>query len=92
MNDFTQQELQILKTTVEESQGFGSIRVELMDKLQSMIDNYCEPKQIDGFARHPTDYTNCNHDWHELEFATKIVTPQIICSKCRALHFIRDKR
>jgi hypothetical protein len=62
----------------------------LRNKIKSMIDNYNESKQIDGFAPHPTDYTDCHHKWQQLEFATKNVTPTFFCSKCRAIHFIRN--
>lgn len=98
MNDFTKEELCDIAIALNWQQGqwlaekWGIDRSQLITKINSMIDNYCDPKQIDGFARHPTDYTQCNHDWHELGYApNSYVVPTIICSKCRALHFIRDK-
>lgn len=48
MNDFTKEELYSLLDFVTPEEGFWyknpDIAYELMDKIQSMIDNYCEHK------------------------------------------------
>jgi hypothetical protein len=70
---------------------YSCLTISLLKKTREMIDRYCEPKQIDGFAYHPTDYTGCDHDWQEVEMHP-MATPTIICTKCRAIHFIREAK
>lgn len=53
MNDFTKEELQEIVDMANDinagSQGHGlELHFELRDKIQSMIDNYCEP------CKHPS--------------------------------------
>lgn len=97
MNDFTKEELEDLFDCCKAAYISGEINpqkpLQFKEKIQSMIDNYCEhenSKRIDGFVRDKTDYTNCNHEWDNVEYATSIVTPTIICIKCQAIHFVRD--
>lgn len=43
MNDFTKEELEYIKWLVEDYEGeYQSSVTELPEKLQSLIDNYCE--------------------------------------------------
>jgi hypothetical protein len=91
MNDFTKEELSLLRTCL--TKILNNVHYPLEDKLTSMIDNYCDhenSKRIDGFVRDPTDYTECNHEWDKLEIKQPAV-PTIICIKCRAIHFERIK-
>jgi hypothetical protein len=84
MTDFTKEELgSILKfiDAAENSCGFNFCN-DLTNKIIDEINNYCEhdnSKRIDGFVRDKTDYTNCNHQWDNVECATPIVTPTMIC-------------
>ena len=87
MNDFTKEELEFICNAVfyyDKDNSFGLF----VNKLQSMIDDYCEPKQIDGFTKDIGDYTGYTHKWETLEIRYPGM-PTLICLKCRALHFIR---
>jgi hypothetical protein len=92
MNDFTKEELEDILNWADVYTEAGAcwtyrLHEQLIKKIQSMIENYCEPKQIDGFEGY-VDFTGCNHQWETLE-QPAIATPTEICTKCRALHFIR---
>ena len=99
MNEFTKEELQIIhldiNTEINKHRGIlkpSPFHLALRDKVERMIENYCDyenSKSIDGFVPHPTDYTECNHEWENVEYATDAVTPTIICVKCKAIHFVR---
>lgn len=44
MNDFTKEELQEIYTSISQHalEGWANLSVELIQKIQSMIDSYCE--------------------------------------------------
>ncbi len=62
MNDFTKEELKDMFTVISENYS-GKELDELLDKIQSMIDKYCEHQWINGTYcekcnRSPTECVN----------------------------------
>lgn len=62
MNDFTKEELELIHTCVESdyyhSNWSKSMYEPLINKIQSMIDNYCEHKE---FTEHQSNCSICDN-------------------------------
>lgn len=92
MNDCTKEELEELLDGIEWKLGEGQaneLTIPLREKLQYMIDNYCDQKKILGYACDPKIYNACDHNWRKLERASDL--PQVtICTKCLSIHFLEE--
>ena len=81
MNDFTKKELQDMINWGEVYTEFGNSRTNyahrpLIDKIKSMIDNYCEDEKV----------VNCEHAWVSVHtnpylFGNKTYWKCMICGK-----------
>lgn len=59
MNDFTKEELEALADCYEQRMNSGYvIHLELLHKIQSMLDNYCEHSWVYYFS-HDGSYVFC---------------------------------